>query len=77
MPIRVRYYLLLALAAIAKRSGRATRRVVDAARQQKADEAAYHVRLVTLFVAQALMATTDLALWLFDRALPGRDGERS
>ncbi|HTT78422.1 MAG TPA: hypothetical protein VMF86_01970 [Stellaceae bacterium] len=76
MPIRVRYYLLLALAAIAKRSGKATRRVVDAAKQQKVDDAALHIRLVTLLVAQALMATTDLALWLFNRALPGHDSER-
>jgi len=76
LPIRVRYYLLLALAAIAKRSGRAARRVVDAAKQQKADDAALHIRLATLLVAQGLMATTDLALWLFDRAMAGHDGER-
>jgi hypothetical protein len=70
VPIRVRYYLLLTLAAIAKRSGRGARRLVDAAKQQAAEDVALHIRVVTLLVARALIATTDSALWLIDRVLP-------
>jgi hypothetical protein len=73
LPIRVRYYPLLTLAAIAKRAGKATRQVVDAANQQAADNVAIHIRMVTLLSARLLMATTDVVLRLFERTPPDRD----
>lgn len=76
MPVRVRYHLLLAFAGVARRSGRAARQVVNLAKRQADANQGIAIRLLTLLCARILVATADLALWLFARTLPRGDAER-